>query len=70
MSKAYKKMKEVPAIKMPWHVMRFFAEGSRHITFSGDQASFGEDYGTIDELRAAIKWFVKQFGGKVTWDEN
>jgi len=49
--------------------MRFFVEGNRKIYFCGDQASFGEDYGTVEELRKAIKWFVEEFGGKVKWEE-
>lgn len=67
---AKEKIKEVTPIKIPWEVMRFFVDSNGEITFSGDQASFGEDYGTLEELRVAITWFVKQFGGKVVWDEN
>jgi len=69
MKPAYKHMKKVDDIEMPWHVMRFFVEGNRKIYFCGDQASFGEDYGTVEELRKAIKWFVEEFGGKVKWEE-
>ena len=71
-----KKNKEVKAIDMvvnqppiifPYHVRRFFTEGSRQIDFSGDQVSFGEDFGTVDELRGVIEWFADQFDGKVKW---
>ena len=68
--KAYKKMKKVEDIQMPWEVGRFFKDGSRSISFFGDQASFGEDYGTIEELRSAIQWFVEQFGGTVKWKKK
>lgn len=67
--KAHKKMKYVEPIKMPYNVMRFFVEGSREITFANDQASLGEDYGTIEELRDVVEWLADQFGGKVEWND-
>lgn len=66
--KAYKVMKKQPPIEMPYHVMRFFTEGNRTITFCGDQASFGEDYGSIEELREVVEWLAAQFNGKVAWE--
>jgi len=65
--KAVDLMVETPPIKFPWHVMRFFGEGSRQIDFANDQASFGEDYGNIYEIREALDWLTDQFGGKVNW---
>lgn len=59
-----------PSIKFPWHVGRFFVDGSRQIDFSNDQASLGEDFGTLDELREVLNWLVDQFGGKITWSKN
>ena len=68
--KAIELMEYVEPIELPWHVMRFFPEGARKIDFCGDQASFGEDYGSVEELRAAIEWMADQFGGKVKWKKT
>ena len=74
MSKKEKKAVEImqsqPSMEFPWHVGRFFGSNSRKIDFAGDQASFGEDYGTLGELRPALEWFVKQFGGTVKWSKE
>lgn len=59
---------EYKDISVPWNVWRFFGnENGKVISFGGDTASFGEDYGNIDELRNAVEWYVKQLGGKVKW---
>lgn len=57
--------KDIPA---PWEVRRFFP-GKLIISFAGEQATLGEDFGSAAELRKAIEWLVHQFGGKVKWDE-
>lgn len=36
---------------------------------SGDQASFGKDFGSLQELRTAIQWYVDQLGGTVKWEK-
>jgi len=54
-------------IEVPFNVWRFFGTESKVILIGGDQASFGEDFGTKEELRKAIEFYVEQLGGKVTW---
>lgn len=42
--------------------------GDKNISIFGDQVSFGDgDYGSLEEMRHAVSWYVHQFGGKVTW---
>lgn len=67
--KAYQLMRDIKPIEMPYDVWRFFTNCNKNIYFASEQASFGEDYGSIEEIRAAIKWFVEQFGGEVKWNE-
>jgi hypothetical protein len=56
-------------IEVPWGVWRMFAcENGRSISVNGNHASFGGDYGSKEELRAAIAWYVDQLGGKVKWE--
>ena len=54
-------------IKVPWEVWRFFGSSSSEVRLFGNQASFGEDFGTKEELRVAIEWFVDQLDGDVKW---
>jgi hypothetical protein len=56
-------------IEVPWNVWRMFGNKSKNgtIEIRGDQASFGEDFGSKEELRVAIEWYVDQLGGKVKW---
>lgn len=57
--------------QVPWEVFRVF--GSKHISFMGDQISFDgadNDYVSLDELRAALEWLVKDFGGTVKWPKS
>ncbi len=68
--KAINLINSQPSINFPWRVGRFFVDGGRQITFANDQASFGEDYGTVNELRIAIEWLVIQFGGTVKWKKQ
>lgn len=58
-------------IEVPWNVWRMFGNRAKcgTIQIRGDQASFGEDFGSKEELRAAIAWYVDQLGGKVKWDK-
>jgi hypothetical protein len=67
----YEKYKKAQAIgnevEIPWEVRRFFPGATKAISFSGSDISVGEDYGSLENLQAAVEWFVKQFGGKVTW---
>ncbi len=58
-------------IPIPWDVSRIFNEGRGKIHLSGDMASVTEhgDSATLDELRYAVEWYVKQLNGTVKWDE-
>lgn len=55
-------------IEVPWESWRFFGNNSKIILVSGKEASFGEDFGTVEELRDAIEFYVDQLGGKVKWE--
>jgi len=57
-------------IEVPYHVWRMFGKDCRVILMAGDQASFGEDFGSLQELRSAIQWYVEQLGGKVKWEKK
>lgn len=59
-----------PPIKFPHNVSRFFIGGPHSIEFASEQASFGEDYGSLTELRSAVEWLVDQLGGKVKWSKK
>lgn len=50
----------------------FFGSGNKKIHIFGDQIDLGgqdADFCSIDEARAAIEWYVEQFGGKVKWSK-
>lgn len=58
-------------IKFPYHVARFFEGNSQEIEFATkEQISFGEDYGSLGEIREAVAWFVNQLGGTVKWKKS
>ena len=69
MKKLAEQLKLQQDIEVPYNVWRFF--GTKDVTgtvrIAGDQACFGEDYGTQEELRKAVEWYVDQLGGKVKW---
>lgn len=56
--------------EIPFGVSRFF--GSKVFLIAGQQACLAPnadaDYGSKEELRGAVEWFVLQLGGKVTWE--
>ena len=56
-------------LEVPHYVWRMFGEQCKFITFAGNQASLGEDYGTTEELREAVKFYVEQLGGTVKWSK-
>ena len=56
-------------IEVPYHVWHMFGEKCKFITFAGSQASLGEDYGAVEELRKAIEFYVEQLGGTVKWSK-
>lgn len=57
-------------IEVPFHVWRMFGQNSKVISMAGNQASLGEDFGSLQELRTAIEWYVEQLGGKVKWEKE
>lgn len=56
-------------IEVPFDVWRMFGKNCKVISMSGDQASLGEDFGSLQELRTAIQWYVDQLGGTVKWEK-
>lgn len=59
---------EVSEVEVPWNVWRFIgSENTKRISIHGDQICLGEDYGSLDEVRNAIQWYVEQLGGTVKW---
>jgi hypothetical protein len=65
-------LKQQSDIEVPYNVWRMFGSKNQNgvITLAGGQASFGEDYGTLPELQAAIEWYADQLGGKITWEKE
>lgn len=57
-------------IEVPHSVWSLFGENCKKITIAGNQASFGEDYAEVDQLRNAIDWYADQLGGKVKWEKK
>jgi len=59
------------SVEIPWHVARL-TEPRGSLKISGNQLCIGNydaDYGSIEECRAAIAWYVEQLGGKVKWQK-
>jgi hypothetical protein len=54
--------------EVPFNVWNKFGERTKFISFFGDQISLGEDYASLEEVRAAIEWYVEQLGGEVKWN--
>lgn len=55
-------------VEVPFDVWRMFGnETGRSIELLGEQISLGEDYGSLEECRNAIAWYVEQLGGTVEW---
>ncbi len=65
--KVYEQLKLQHDVEVPWEVWRFFGRTAKKFVLAGNAASPGEDFGNIDELRAAVAWYVDQLGGKVKW---
>ncbi len=55
-------------VQVPFYVWTKFGSKQKQISLVGTDISLGEDYCRIDEARNAIKWYVTQLGGKVTWE--
>lgn len=56
-------------IEVPWEVWRAFGKQSKKVLLSGDQASLGEDFMSLLELRTVVDWYADQLGGKVKWEK-
>lgn len=56
-------------IEVPYYVWRMFGDQCKFIILAGSQASLGEDYGTIEELRKAVEFYVEQLDGSVKWSK-
>lgn len=55
-------------VAVPWTHWRLLGnEAGKIIHISGSDICLGEDYGSLDEARAAIAWYVEQLGGAVQW---
>lgn len=63
------RLKEYRDIEVPYHVWSCFGERSKVITLGGKEASLGEDYKSLEDLRQAVEWYVDQLDGKVTWNK-
>jgi hypothetical protein len=70
MKKLKEQLKLQKDIEVPFNVWRFLGSDSKHILIRGDQASLGEDFGNIEELRKAVEFYVDQLGGKVKWENT
>lgn len=64
------KLQENNTIEVPWHVWTKFGEQCKHVEIMGNHAFLTKtgDSGTLQELQAAVEWYVTQLGGKVKWE--
>jgi hypothetical protein len=70
MKKLKEQLKLQKDIEVPYHVWRFLGANSKFILVRGDEASLGEDFGKIEELRKAVEFYVDQLGGKIKWENT
>lgn len=59
---------ETPPIEIPFNVWRMFRDTAAETRVHGNEISFGTDYGSLQEMRDAIKWYAAQLGGTITWE--
>ncbi len=66
--KLVNQLDEYNPITVPYDVWRFV--GSKELDVMGNQAclSVTSDFGTKEQLRNALDWYVDQLGGKVKWE--
>jgi hypothetical protein len=59
-------------IEVPWRVWTKFGQSAKCITVMGKHVSLTDqgDFGTIEELREAIEFYVDQLGGTVKWSKK
>jgi len=65
--KLHKQLRKYEPIEVPYKVWACFGPQSKTIDVAGNQASLGEDYVDLEQLREAIEWYVDQLGGEVEW---
>jgi hypothetical protein len=70
--KLKKQLKLQKDIEVPWYVWTKVGENAKFISVHGDQASLTNtaDYGNVQELRAALAWYVDQLGGNIKWKKE
>ncbi len=68
MKRAIDTLTEQPEIEVPFEV--YCVTGKRTIMFAGDVSSIGEDFVSLEQTRAALEWYVNQYGGNVVWDSG
>ncbi len=67
---SHKIAKEVSEVAVPFHVWRLIGNAQKSVFINGEQLCLGEDYGTLEECRNAVAWYVEQLGGKVKWNKE
>lgn len=55
------------SLTVPFNVRRFFPDYVSPVSFAGTEISLGGDYGSLEEIRQAIAWYVEQLNGEVKW---
>ena len=68
--KIVKQLKMQKDIEVPWHVWTKIGRCAKKISIAGSQASLTNegDYGSLEELRKVVEFYVDQLGGKVNWE--
>lgn len=67
----YKEIQKIGTnVEVPWNIWRFMGTPHKNIDTFGDQICIGEDYGSVEEVRNTIEFYVDQLGGKVQWRDN
>ena len=68
--RAIDKLIDQEPIEVPWEVWTFFCEHQCDLHIHGDEISLNSDYKSLKEVRVAVEWFAKQFGGTVKWSKH
>lgn len=56
-------------VTVPHEVWTCFGEKQKTISIAGTDISLGEDFTSLERVRTAIEFYVKQFGGSVKWSK-
>jgi len=66
-----KEIDKLNQVEVPYFCWVLFGDAAKNITISdSSQICLGEDYKSIDEIRAALDWYADQFGGKIKWSKK